>query len=313
MDRIVDDGMALPGPDFTPIVAIAMVQITSPNETFVLPQATIPLTSDDSMRGMIAKSANGGFRVERKVFHDADFDELGFRLKPNSIPPVSIILHGGTRWTRPETWTVNDDGRPIQAAARLEATEFPTLDILRNWPLRAVADDAPHLSTTQIDQAKNGGLPITGAPAGSLRDAAILWFSGPFWPATFFSGSSFLPEDYEFCRAASEPSAIWNPPAKREEDFWFSTSRTSRPTAASGFLFGGVDRKGRHLKTTSFFQPTGNAHSMQVSEASDHACCQIPPRPTPPQKHAKKRAQNQHTHDEPKSTGPGPGGYSTKQ
>jgi hypothetical protein len=103
MDRIVDDGMALPGPDFTPIVAIAMVQITSPNETFVLPQAIIPLTSDDLMRGVIAKSANGGFRVERKVFHDADFDELGFRLKPNSIPPVSIILHGGTRWT-PSLW-----------------------------------------------------------------------------------------------------------------------------------------------------------------------------------------------------------------
>jgi len=36
------------------------------------------------MRGVIAKSANGGVRVERKVFHDADFDELGFRLKPNA-------------------------------------------------------------------------------------------------------------------------------------------------------------------------------------------------------------------------------------
>src|SRR5215471_7384973 len=63
-----------------------MVQITSPNEHFVLPHAIIPLTSDDLMRGVIAKSANGGVRVERKVFHDADFDELGFRLKPNSTP-----------------------------------------------------------------------------------------------------------------------------------------------------------------------------------------------------------------------------------
>jgi hypothetical protein len=86
MDRIVNDGQALPGPDFTPIVAIAVVQIASPNDTFVLPHAIIPLTSDDLMRGVIAKSANGGFRVERKVFHDADFDELGFRLKPNSVP-----------------------------------------------------------------------------------------------------------------------------------------------------------------------------------------------------------------------------------
>ncbi|HLQ88793.1 MAG TPA: hypothetical protein VK148_02020 [Xanthobacteraceae bacterium] len=85
MDRIVNDGLPLPGPDFTPIVGIAMVQITSPNERFVLPQAVIPFTSDDLMRGLFAKSANGGFRVERKVFHDADFDELGFRLKPKSV------------------------------------------------------------------------------------------------------------------------------------------------------------------------------------------------------------------------------------
>jgi len=34
MDRIVNDGLPLPGPDFTPIVGIAMVQITSPNERF---------------------------------------------------------------------------------------------------------------------------------------------------------------------------------------------------------------------------------------------------------------------------------------
>jgi hypothetical protein len=86
MDRIVNDGLALPGPDFTPIIAIAIVQITSPNETFILPHAVIPFTSDDLMRGLIAKSPNGGFRVERKVFHDADFDELGFRLKPKSVP-----------------------------------------------------------------------------------------------------------------------------------------------------------------------------------------------------------------------------------
>ena len=85
MDRVVDDGVALPGPDFTPIVAIAMVQITSPNKSFILPHAVIPLTSDDLMRGLIAKSPNGGFRVERKIFHDADFDELGFRLKPKSV------------------------------------------------------------------------------------------------------------------------------------------------------------------------------------------------------------------------------------
>jgi hypothetical protein len=86
MDRIVNDGQPLPGPHFTPIVAIAMVQVESPNETFVLPQALLPLTSDDLMRGVITKSANGGFLVERKIFHDADFDELGFRLKDNSVP-----------------------------------------------------------------------------------------------------------------------------------------------------------------------------------------------------------------------------------
>ena len=85
MDGIVNDGLAPSGPDFTPIVAIAMVQITSPNESFILPHAVIPFTSDDLMRGLIAKSPNGGLRIERKVFHDTDFDELGFRLKPDSV------------------------------------------------------------------------------------------------------------------------------------------------------------------------------------------------------------------------------------
>jgi len=85
MDRIVNDGPALPGPDFTPIVAIALVQIESPNKSFILPHAVIPITSDDLMRGLIAKSPNRGSRVERKVFHDTDFDELGFRLKPKSV------------------------------------------------------------------------------------------------------------------------------------------------------------------------------------------------------------------------------------
>jgi hypothetical protein len=83
MDRIVNDAWVLPGPDFMPIVAIALVQIESPHGQ-ILPHAVIPITSDDLMRGLIAKSPNRGIRVERKVFHDADFDELGFHLKPNA-------------------------------------------------------------------------------------------------------------------------------------------------------------------------------------------------------------------------------------
>ena len=85
LERIVKDGLALPGPDFTPIIAIALIKIASPSQSFVLPHAVVPITSDDLMRGLIAKSANAGFRVKRKLFHDTDFEELGFRLKPNCV------------------------------------------------------------------------------------------------------------------------------------------------------------------------------------------------------------------------------------
>jgi len=120
MDRIVNDGLPLPGPDFTPIVGIAMVQITSPNERFVLPQAVIPFTSGDLMRGLFAKSANGGFRVERKTMRI--LMNLGFVSSPNLSSAVSTILRGRTPWTTPDTsWIVNNVGIPIQTAARHES------------------------------------------------------------------------------------------------------------------------------------------------------------------------------------------------
>jgi hypothetical protein len=137
MDRIVNDGVALPGPDFTPIVAIAMVQITSPNESFILPHAVIPFTTDDLMRGLIAKSPNEGFRVERKVFHDADFDEPGFRLKPKSVPrsfynfargdAVDYARHVLDRERRREA----DSGSNVREATLADVVEQWRLDRVR--------------------------------------------------------------------------------------------------------------------------------------------------------------------------------------
>jgi len=74
-----------PGPQFMPIVAMAHVELSEPRGRSLLADAFLPISSDDLMRGLLARCPNRGWRVEKNVFHDVDFDEPGFRLKANSI------------------------------------------------------------------------------------------------------------------------------------------------------------------------------------------------------------------------------------
>jgi hypothetical protein len=74
-----------PGPQFMPIVAMAHAEISEPRGPLLLADAFFPITSDDLMRGLLERCPNRGLRVEKNVFHDVDFEELGFRLKANSI------------------------------------------------------------------------------------------------------------------------------------------------------------------------------------------------------------------------------------
>ncbi len=71
---------------FEPVTAIALVDIASPSPPHFLDQAVMPITSDTLMYALLERTPYLGLNVRYEIFHDADFEELGVRLKPNARP-----------------------------------------------------------------------------------------------------------------------------------------------------------------------------------------------------------------------------------
>jgi hypothetical protein len=84
---------------FRPVVALALVDVTSPSPSHFLDQAIVPITTNDMMYGALERTPYLGLKVRYSIFHDADFEERGVRLKEGAKPrsvhsiPVDPYAH----------------------------------------------------------------------------------------------------------------------------------------------------------------------------------------------------------------------------
>lgn len=81
-----------PSAEFEPIVAIALVDIVSPSDAHFLTQGMMPVTSGTLMYGLFERTPFLGLIVRYRIYHDADFEELGVRLRPNAKPRAWHII-----------------------------------------------------------------------------------------------------------------------------------------------------------------------------------------------------------------------------
>lgn len=86
--RTLKDGQTqtFPGAEFTPVVAIGLVKVEAPHDRFFLSEGVVPLTAEDLAMGVIETAPNEGLIIEQSIYHDVDFEELGFRLKDDAKP-----------------------------------------------------------------------------------------------------------------------------------------------------------------------------------------------------------------------------------
>ena len=87
---------------FLPVVAIALVDVTSPSPPHFLDQAVVPITSNDMMYGALERTPYLGLKVRYSIFHDADFEELGIRLKVGAKPRSHFTTPANQSVARPD-------------------------------------------------------------------------------------------------------------------------------------------------------------------------------------------------------------------
>ena len=68
------------------------------------------------MRGLIERWPNEGLRIERQIYDDADFDDLGIKLKDGAVPR-SWYNYG----TRPALISVDIFSTALDRMMRLQA------------------------------------------------------------------------------------------------------------------------------------------------------------------------------------------------
>jgi hypothetical protein len=80
------------GESFLPVVAIAHCEIEPPNPVYFTDSFYMPITSGELMYGLLEHKPFEGVRFTYSIYHDVDFEEVGFRLKSGARPRSVVGL-----------------------------------------------------------------------------------------------------------------------------------------------------------------------------------------------------------------------------
>src|SRR5262245_19646370 len=88
--------------EFEPVVAIALVEVNAPHDRLFLSEGLLPICSSGMMWGLVEQFPIEGLRMERSIFHDADFESRGSRLRQNATERAShnYTWESGTDFAR---------------------------------------------------------------------------------------------------------------------------------------------------------------------------------------------------------------------
>src|SRR5215831_13925687 len=85
---VVVQGDPLPATsaEFIPIVAVALAEVPVSYGPAFASEALLPIGSSELMAGLLERFPNERLRVDHFIYHDADFEVLGRRLKAYAVP-----------------------------------------------------------------------------------------------------------------------------------------------------------------------------------------------------------------------------------
>lgn len=57
-----------------------------PHDQFFLSEGVVPLTAEDIAIGVIERAPNEGLFIDCAIYHDVDFEDLGYSLRADALP-----------------------------------------------------------------------------------------------------------------------------------------------------------------------------------------------------------------------------------